>query len=462
MQGETTDANDERAGEKTKRRQFLDRRKFMAATGMLAGLSITGQGVGAQEMEEDDSELERGSTAFLEERYPGLRIYSPDPENAEAAVRDTYTSYITPREEHYIRNHYLSPEIDEDEWEIELRLEEGSTSLTMDEIRRDFSTESVAHTMQCSGNGRSFFEPEVAGNPWTFGAVGNTIWTGTPMSEVLEAYGADTGDGKWLMVAGGDVPDEESDVFARSIPMQKVVEDCLLAYEMNGQPLSAEHGFPVRMLVPGWMGNNNVKWVAEMEVMDGMMIGEEWERYTRWQHSSYRILAEGQDPQENERIDIFDTRDAMDAEAAGEIDWQPYIYDQTVKSIIGYPGQEATVTPRSSDGNVEVIGVAWAGDDQVEAVEVSTDGGDNWEEAEFFGPDLGPFGWRQFRYLWDAEPGEYFVVSRATDERGRTQPREISDPEDGLRTIQDDQFPWEAGGYLCNAYEPHGVDVTIQ
>ncbi|MFP8952843.1 sulfite oxidase [Natrialbaceae archaeon A-arb3/5] len=465
MRGETTQ-HDERgaANSGEQRQQFLNRRRFMMATGMLAGVSITGKaGAAIQDDEDDDDpdELEPGDIEYIEEKYPGLLVHSADPENAEAAARSTYTSYITPREEHYIRNHYLSPQIDEDEWEIELRLGDDDVTLTMEEIKHGYSTESVAHTMQCSGNGRSYFDPTPAGNPWEFGACGNTIWTGSPLSEILEEYGADTSDGMWLMVAGDDHPDGE-DVFARSIPMQKVMEDCLLAYEMNGAPMTAEHGHPVRILVPGWMGNNNVKWVAEMEVMDMMMYGEEWEQYTNWQQDAYRILAEGQEPDHNEQIDIFDTREAMDAEAAGEIDWSPYIYDQNVKSIIGYPGEDATVSPREQDGNIEVIGVAWAGDDHVEQIEVSPDGGENWEEAEFFGPDLGSSGWRQFRYVWDAEPGDHFLVSRATDEHGRTQPREIADPEAELLTVEDDMFPYEAGGYLCNAYEPHGVEVTVE
>lgn len=437
----------------------------MMATGTLAGVSVTGTAAGSIQDGDDGEDgdgPQPGEEGYLEEQFPGLEVLSVDPENAQAAARETYTSYITPREEHYIRNHYLSPQIEEDDHEIELRFGEETVTLTMAEVKRDYSTTSVAHTMQCSGNGRAYFQGDIGGNQFSFGAVGNTIWTGTRLSEILTAYGVDESDGDWLLVAGADAPGETEPIFARSIPMEKVMADCILAYEMNGAPMAAEHGFPVRLVVPGWMGNNSVKWVGEMEVMDTMVFGEEWERYLNWQQFAYRILAPGQEADQNRSIDVFDTWDAMDARAAGEIDWNPYIYDQVVKSIIGHPGEGATVTPREQDGQIEVLGVAWAGDDRVEQVEVSVDGGETWEEGEFLGPNLGPYGWRQFRYLWEAEPGEYFVVSRATDEQGRTQPAEIADPEEQLLTIQDDRFPYETGGYLNNAYEPHGVEVTVE
>jgi hypothetical protein len=142
----------------------------------------------------------------------------------------------------------------------------------------------------------------------------------------------------------------------------------------------------------------------------------------------------------------------------------PYLYDQLVKSLVGYPGDGQTVTTRV-DGTIEVVGVAWAGDDAVETVEVSTDGGESWNEAEFYGPITGQPGWRQFRYVWDASPGEHTVVSRATDENGRRQPATISGPDDRASQearIVDDQFPWNEGGYGNNAYMPHAVDCTVR
>ncbi|MEF8785322.1 MAG: sulfite oxidase [Haloarculaceae archaeon] len=487
--------SDERDSEGTSLRdRFVERRRFLMATGTMAGVGVlagcqgspddgteteTESGTPTAEPEptpdetqtpDEDDDTDGDQEPSLQERYPGLRILSPEPENAEAAARSTYADYITPREEHYIRNHYPTPDIEESEWSVSLTgLVDSEVDLSMEEIKHSFSTESVTHTMQCSGNGRSYFDPQVGGNQWSFGAVGNTVWTGTPVSEILEYYGAETGDEYFLTVMGGEHPEGE-DIFTRSIPMEKVMDDALLVYNMNGSPVSPDHGFPVRFLAPGWFGCNNVKWLNRMHVMETMVIGEEWEEpgapedgqrtYTHWQQYSYRVV-----PEEDTRathyedIPVYDTRDQM--EQTDQID-NAYMYDQIEKSLIGYPGEGQTVSP-SPAGTIEIIGVAWAGDDAVETVEVSTDGGDSWGEAEFFGPVDGNSGWRQFRYVWeDPSSGDHTLLSRATDERGYTQPASISAPDDQLRSIENDQYPWNQSGYGLNAYEPHGVSCTVE
>jgi len=459
------------AADGSRRDRFVERRRFLMATGALAGVGVlagcaeSGDGNGSNG---GDGGGDGGPS--LEERYPGLRILSPEPENAEAAARATYADYITPREEHYIRNHYPTPDIEESDWTVSLTgLVDDEADLSMEEIKHSFSTESVTHTMQCAGNGRSYFDPQVGGNQWTFGAVGNTVWTGTPVSEILEYYGAETGEGYFVTVMGGEHPEGE-DVFTRSIPMEKVLDDTLLAYNMNGSPVSPDHGFPVRLLVPGWFGCNNVKWVNRMHVMETMVIGDEWEEegapedgqrtYTHWQQYSYRVVPEEDDGAEHyEDIPVYDTREQMEQTDAIR---NAYMYDQVEKSLIGYPGEGQTISP-SPAGTIEVIGVAWAGDDGLEMVEVSTDGGDSWGEAEFFGPVDGNSGWRQFRYVWeDPSTGDHTLASRATDDRGYTQPATISNPDDQLRSIADDQYPWNQSGYGNNAYMPHAVDCTVE
>jgi len=473
--------DDSDGGTGSRRERFIQRRRFLMATGSLAGVGVlAGCGSGGDTDTATDGPTDTSTpepTAepaqqepSLAERYPGLRILSPEPENGEAAERATYTDYITTREEHYIRNHYPTPDIEESEWTVSLTgLVDEEIDLSMEQIKHSFRTDSITHTMQCSGNGRSYFDPQVGGNQWSFGAVGNTVWTGTPVSEILEYYGAETGDEYFLTVMGGENPEGE-DIFTRSIPMEKVMDDVLLAYNMNGSPVSPDHGFPVRLLVPGWFGCNNVKWVNRMHVMETMVIGNEWEEegapedgqrtYTHWQQYSYRVVPEEDDGATHyEDIPVYDTRDQM--ERTDEID-NAYMYDQVEKSLIGYPGEGQTVSP-SPAGTIEVIGVAWAGDDAVETVEVSTDGGDSWGEAEFFGPVDGASGWRQFRYVWeDPSAGEHVLVSRATDERGYTQPATISAPDDQLRGVENDQYPWNQGGYGANAYMPHAVSCTVQ
>ncbi|AEN04789.1 Sulfite oxidase [halophilic archaeon DL31] len=478
-------------GESTRRDRFVERRRFLMAAGSLAGVGVLA-GCGGNDTETesptgtetdappstpepteeptDEPTEEPDQEPSLGERYPGLRILSPEPENAEAATRETYTDYINPREEHYIRNHYPTPDIDENNWTISLTgLVDEEIELSMDDIKHDFATDSITHTMQCAGNGRSYFDPQVGGNQWSFGAVGNTVWTGTPVADILEYYGADMADGRFLTVMGGEHPEGE-DVFTRSIPMEKVKKDVMLAYEMNGSPVSPDHGFPVRLLVPGWFGCNNVKWANRMHVMETMVIGDEWEEegapengartYTHWQQYSYRIVPEEDDgATQYEDIPVYDTREQMNR--TDEID-NAYMYDQLEKSLIGYPRDESTIST-SPAGTIEVIGVAWAGDDAVETVEVSADGGETWNEAEFFGPVDSPNGWRQFRYVWEnPSAGEQTLHSRATDERGYTQPAEIADQSAQLRGIENDQYPWDQGGYGNNAYVPHGVSFTVE
>ncbi|ELY71438.1 sulfite oxidase [Natrinema versiforme] len=385
-----------------------------------------------------------------------------------AADRSTYANWLTPVEDHYVchRNETLDPAADS--WTVSLTgAVDRESDLEMDAIRDEYPTVAVAHTMECAGNGRGYFDPETGSVQWEYGAASTAFWTGTPLRSVLSDHGAATDDGTWLTAVGGDRPevDGENDLFARSVPMAKILEDCILAYEINGQPLPPEHGSPVRLLVPGWYGVNSVKWVTELRVMDQMVHGPEWtdrdgDDYTRWQQSSYRIHPEGVEPESNATVSTFDTWDQWESD---EIE-HPYTFDENVKSTIGFPEDGATVTPRA-DGVIEVVGVAWAGDDDVTAIEVSTDGGDSWAEGSFFGPDY-DCAWRLFRYPWEPDEGSYTLVSRATDEQGRRQPARISRPDDAdggtADTDGSEDYPWNEGGYAENAYLPHAVEVTVE
>lgn len=487
--------NDEPATDRSQSERYLSRRRYLAAAGVTAGAGVLAGCGGGDQSGGNETTGAAGTTVAetatagettdqtaaatteggatgdsysytkqqLKQKYPGLEILSPEPPNGQADDLATYTSFLTGVDSEYIRSHYNSPKIDEAEHTISFTgLSDDEAEISMEELKRDYPTESVVHTMQCSGNGRSYFEPQVAGNPWSFGATDTARYTGTPLSAVLEAYGADTSDEMWLSVMGEDAPEGE-DVFARSIPMQKATDDCMLAYERNGSALTAEHGFPVRLIVPGWYGCNNVKWLGRMHVMEKMLYGPQWNgeqdrTYTHWQQSSYRIIpVQDEEPKRYETIDTFDVHEQM--QNTDEIR-NAYMYDQLVKSLIGYPGQDATVSP-GIDGTVEVVGVAWAGDDEVDGVEISTDGGETWNDAEFFGPSPGPAAWRQYRYRWDADPGDYTLASRATDGEGRTQPATISKPDENLRGITDDKYPWNKDGYGSNAYMPESVDVTV-
>lgn len=400
-----------------------------------------------------------GGDAPLEETHPGLRIVSTDPPVGEAATREPYTRDITPFETHFVVNHYETPLLDAEGWMIDLvRLPDGSTgstSISMRELREEYPTETITHTMQCSGNGRAYFEPEIEGYSLSFGALGTAEWIGTPVRAVLDAYDI---EGDWLTVAGADNPSSEPK-FARSIPVWKARDDCLLAYGMNGNPLPRAHGYPVRLVVPGWFGNNSVKWVDEIVVADTMTIGDDWAEYLEWQQNWYRVLTEGETADHHADIELFDTWEAIKARADSEIEYAPYMYDQVVKSTIGTPKDGATLTDGTT---IEVVGVAWAGDEAIDRVEVSTDSGKTWANADLVGPDRGSAVWRRFQYRWNADPGDHHLVSRAVDTRDRTQPRSIAAPEAGLAAIGEDTYPWNERGYGSNAFLPLGVHVSVE
>ena len=372
-----------------------------------------------------------------------------------AAHRRTFADWLTPIDAHFVCHRNDIPAADTDSWTVALT-GDAEGSLTMADLQ-DYPMVAVAHTMECAGNGRGQHDPETGSVQWGFEAAGTAVWTGVPVSSVLRDHGIDAADDRWLTAVGGD-PSDAEDVFARSIPLSKALDDCLLATEMNGQPLPREHGFPVRLIVPGWYGVNNVKWVDELRVMDTMVREDSLDRpgkHDFWQQVSYRIHPEGADPAVNDTVETTDTWEQIE----GAVE-HPYTFDTNVMSVIGLPDGEAPVTPRD-DGTVEVRGVAWAGDDRVERVELSTDGGETWADAELFGPDYAG-AWRLFRYDWPAEAGQHTLCSRATDERGRRQPARISGPEEWRDALDDDAYPWNEGGFAANAFEPNAVTVAVE
>jgi DMSO/TMAO reductase YedYZ molybdopterin-dependent catalytic subunit len=373
-----------------------------------------------------------------------------------AASRRTFANWLTPIEEHFVCHRNDIPDADADAWTVSLTgdLDGG---LTMAEIREEHPRVAVAHTMECAGNGRGQHEGEPGSVQWDCEAAATAVWTGTPVSSVLRDHGVDAPEDRWLTAIGGD-PSVAGDVFARSIPLSKALEDCILAYEMNGRPLPREHGFPVRLIVPGWYGVNNVKWLSELRLMDTMVTEGSLDRpgtHAHWQQVAYRIHPPGVEPEENESVETVDTWEQLE----GAVE-HPYTFDLNVMSLIGTPDGETPVT-LPSDGTVEVRGVAWAGDDAVERVEVSTDGGETWADAELFGPDYAG-AWRLFRYEWGADAGTHRLLSRATDEHGRRQPERISGSDAWRDALANDEYPWNGGGFAANAYRPNGVEVTVE
>ncbi|WP_458207875.1 molybdopterin-dependent oxidoreductase [Haladaptatus sp. NG-SE-30] len=416
--------------------------------------------------ESNRSDTRRAEIEAILEHKPGTREVRDEDDRytvVGAASRQTFADWLTPVEEHFVCHRNDIPDTDAETWQIQITGFDDDATISMDTLRESYPTVAVAHTMECAGNNRGQHDPETGSVQWGWDAVATAVWTGTPVRAVLDDCGLDVNDdsNRWLTIVGGDPP-ADGDVYVKSIPLAKALDDCILAYEMNGQPLPPEHGFPVRLVVPGWYGTNSVKWVDELRITETMVTDatfeddDEGRTYTYWQHTAYRIHPTDVEPDVEETVSTADTWEQIVGDVA-----YPYTFDENVMSLIGDPDGESPVTP-DENGQIEIQGVAWAGDDRVTRVEVSTDDGDSWDDADLYGPDYDG-AWRLFTYTWEVDriPEDTVTLhSRATDENGRTQPARIAVLDD-WNDVPDDVYPWNEGGYSANAYRPNGVQIQI-
>lgn len=324
---------------------------------------------------------------------------------------------ITPSTELYIRNNLPAPSddivADRDAWEIEIDGVANPGTMTVGDMKT-LAVETVVCVLQCSGNGRAFFDHETSGTQWSVGAAGNVVWTGVPVRAVIDAMGGAAEGANFLTGTGGEeipegVPKETIQV-ERSVPMA-AMDHAILAWEMNGEPLPLAHGGPLRLVIPGYYGVNNVKYLKRLALTEG-------ESPNKIQQTSYRVRPVGVkgDPS------------------------QPSMYEMSVKSWITGPLMDAAT------GKVQIHGVAMGGVSDLEKVEVSLDGGQSWAEAQFLGPDLGPYAWRPFVMITGLAEGTHRLASRATAKDGLSQP---------------ETFPPNERGYGNNGWRVHAVDVTV-
>jgi DMSO/TMAO reductase YedYZ molybdopterin-dependent catalytic subunit len=330
-----------------------------------------------------------------------------DPENSEFPFAGL-DSWITPFERFYVRNHFPVPEVDPRSWRLKVGNGSGARGLTLAELQA-LPVRSVVAVMECAGNGRRYNDPPVKGVQWGQGAVSNGEWSGPSLRDVLNTAGAPEAD--HYAFTGGDrgrVAGVEGEIqFRRSVPHAKALDpDTLVALRLNGEPLNAAHGAPARLYVPGWYGMASVKWLVAIEPAD-RPVGDHFMAadYTRRMPDGGREALEWVFP----------------------------------KAEIARPAEEAQVPA----GRVEVAGAAWAGQSPLARVEVSVDGGATWDRAELGGAET-RWGWRLWRWSWEAAPGEHRLVARATDADGRTQP----DEPDG-----------DAPGYLNHWIRPRTIRV---
>ena len=324
---------------------------------------------------------------------------------------------VTPVGLHYLLIHYDIPAVDPDSWRLAI---DGRVArpveMSLEDLRNREAVELVA-TMECAGNGRAHLTPRPISQPWLLEAVGNARWRGTPLWPLLDEAGV-AHDAVEVVFTGLDRGVEKGveQSYQRALGVEEVRSgDALLAYEMNGQPLPPQHGFPVRLLAPGWYGMTNVKWLASITVVDEPFAGYQ-------QEAAYRLRADEDD--EGMPVTRMQPRALM-----------------VPPGIPDFHSRARTV----ERGRHMLEGRAWSGWAPITRVEVSTDGGETWMEAALE-PALSQWGWRRWGCEWDArDVGEYVLCCRAEDEAGNAQPA---------------QAAWNVGGYSNNAVQR--VPVTVR
>jgi DMSO/TMAO reductase YedYZ molybdopterin-dependent catalytic subunit len=329
---------------------------------------------------------------------------------------------ITPIDRFFVRSHVYTPRVDIGQWRLTIDGEVGNAlTLTMDDLKRMPSVE-VVSVLECAGNGRGFYEPSMPGLQWGHGAVGNGRWRGVRLADVLKRAGLRASP-KEVLFNGADVPIGTMPDFQRAIPIAKALHpSTLLAYEMNGETLPAEHGFPLRVVVPGWAGDSWIKWVTSITVLNREHDGF-------WMARAYRHPGRAVQP----------------GTAVPPEQMQP-VTSLRVKSVIAEPRATGGVITAAAGTPIVIRGTAWSGDaGPVTSVDVSVDTGRTWQPATLRRGQRTNFGWRLWEYRWTPPREAYYtILVRARDAAGNTQPLEQE---------------WNPSGYNWNVVPRIGVVV---
>ena len=335
-------------------------------------------------------------------------IRQKEPVNLEFPF-EKLNSFLTPNEVFYIRSHFKAPELSAESYQLRVH---GAVAkpltLTYEQLKQ-FPSQTLAVTLECAGNSRVFLVPQVEGAQWELGAVGNAEWTGVPLRLLLEQAGL-ANDACEIVFEGADqgTPKEKPTPpgtvsYARSLSLQKALSpEVLVAYQMNGQKLPQNHGFPVRLIVPGHYAMASVKWLTSIQVLDEPFGGY-------WQTSDYAYW---------EYLNGKPVRRPLS--------------EMMLKSQIARPGMHEIVQAGS---DYLVTGAAWCGKGEVSAIELSTDNSEHWVAAEFVDPAQ-PYAWRRWQFLWHVpqRSGQYTLAARAKDADGKAQPKD-HDPSYGTYAI---------------------------
>lgn len=357
------------------------------------------------------------------EKSPDLLVHSTNPYNAEPPLSRLRENFITPRELFYVRNHGTIPEIDATTYRLAVTgLVERELALSLDTLMNDFPKRTVMATLQCAGNRRTeliAIAPTPGETPWEAGALGNTFWSGVPLREILNAAGIKVG-AQFVAFTGADdvIRHNENVGFGGSLTLDKALSnEVLLAYEMGGKPLEPMHGFPLRVLAPGYIGARSVKWLTHITVQP--MPSKNY-----FQAHAYQLFP----PQTN----------------ADTADWNAglQLSELAVNCVITSPQEDAKL-----EYDVTVQGYALTGGGRkIARVDVSFDGGATWTTANLTQGDQ-PWAWTFWEAKLKLERGNYQLVARAFDTSANTQP-------------EDARHVWNFKGYMNNAW--YRVNIAVR
>jgi DMSO/TMAO reductase YedYZ molybdopterin-dependent catalytic subunit len=355
----------------------------------------------------DDSTMIAGKRPMI--------LHNDRPEDLETPVK-YFDTWVTPIDAFFVRQHLPRPaRIEPAAYRLKINGMVGKeVEVTLADLEK-LPQHTVPATLECTGNGRAFYSPKVPGIQWGRGAVGNAEWRGPRLSDVIKLAGLDP-KAKFVEIDGADNGVAQTPDFVRSMPMEKALHPAtLLALKMNGETPDI-HGFPARLIVPGWDGTSWVKWVVRLTAAPAASGGF-------FMNPGYRYPKYALPPGTPARPEELEVIEGM-----------------PVKSTLTAPEDGAKLP----FGPVTIRGFAWAGENAIERVEVSTQGGMKWQAAQLSSQKL-PFAWRLFTLNWTPKtPGFHTIMARAVDTAGNEQPI---------------QAPWNPSGYLWNGIDRIGVTV---
>lgn len=321
----------------------------------------------------------------------GLVVHRAHPLNCETSIPALIGGVVMPNARFYVRNHFHIPKLDLSDWRLEVRgLVERPLSLTWRDLT-NLPSQTRVVTLECAGNGRSLLNPRVNGEQWNFGAVSTAEWTGVPLIEVLDRVGVKS-EGRHVIFRGADrgtVEESGKSIwFERSLSLDDARgSEAMLAYAMNGEALPVQHGYPLRLIVPGWYAVASVKWITEINVIDAPFQGH-------YQTETYYFERQCDGKTIREPVSL-----------------------QRVRSLITEPVADAQI----DRGELTIRGVAWSGAAPIAKVEVRIDEGP-WQEARLVG-ERKRHSWQWWELITNVDHSDAIVISaRATDMASRTQP----------------------------------------